>query len=139
MSSHAVAARRSRREPDSAAQSALRDHGEPAEVVTDRAWALLAVVDELMPAAFHNTAQYANHRIEADHGRLKDRLRPMRGLKRDRTARVIVRGHAFMQNLRRLSIARHRRAFIQRGASACCVTNQLCTAKIAGIGLPFNA
>ena len=25
----------------------------------------------------------------------------MRGLKRDRTARLIMRGHAFMQNLRR--------------------------------------
>jgi hypothetical protein len=33
--------------------------------------------------------------------RLKARLRPMRGLKRDRSARVIVRGHALMQNLRR--------------------------------------
>jgi len=32
---------------------------------------------------------------------LKARLRPMRGLKRDRTARVIVAGHAFIQNLRR--------------------------------------
>jgi transposase, IS6 family len=30
--------------------TALRVQGEPAEVVTDRAWALLAVVDELMPA-----------------------------------------------------------------------------------------
>ncbi len=39
--------------------------------------------------------------LEADHGRLKVRLRPMRGLKRDRTARVIVAGHAFVQNLRR--------------------------------------
>jgi len=29
------------------------------------------------------------------------RLRPMRGLKRDRTARVIVGRHAFVQNLRR--------------------------------------
>jgi hypothetical protein len=28
-------------------------------------------------------------------------LRPMRGLKRDRTASVIVGGHAFVQNLRR--------------------------------------
>jgi transposase, IS6 family len=81
--------------------TALREHGEPTEVVTDRAWTLLAVVDELMPAVFHNTAQYANNRIEADHGRLKARLRPMRGLKRDRSARVIVRGHALMQNLRR--------------------------------------
>ena len=32
---------------------------------------------------------------------LKARLRPMRGLKHDRTARVIVAGHAFTQNLRR--------------------------------------
>jgi transposase, IS6 family len=79
----------------------LGAHGEPTEVVTDRAWTLLAVVDELIPAAFHNTAQCANNRIEADHGRLKARLRPMRGLKRDHSARVIVRGHALMQNIRR--------------------------------------
>jgi IS6 family transposase len=54
-----------------------------------------------MPGAFHNTEQYANNRIESDHGRLQSRLRPMRGLKRDHTARVIMRGHAFMQNVRR--------------------------------------
>jgi IS6 family transposase len=81
--------------------SVLGAHAEPAEVVTDRAPALLAVVDELVPGAFHNMAQYANNRIECDHGRLKARLRPMRGLKRDHSARVIMRGHAFMQNLRR--------------------------------------
>ena len=80
---------------------ALRDHDAPAEVVTDRARTLLTVVDELMPAAFHDTAQYANNRIEADHGRLKARLRPMRGLKRDHTARVIMRGYALLQNVRR--------------------------------------
>ena len=54
-----------------------------------------------MPGALHNTEQYANNRIEADRGRLKARLRPMRGLKRDHTARVIIRGHALMQNIRR--------------------------------------
>jgi transposase, IS6 family len=81
--------------------TALCAHREPSEVVTDRAWTLLAVVDEVIPNAFHNTTQYANNRIEADHGQLKARLRPMRGLKTDRSARVIVRGHAFMQNLRR--------------------------------------
>jgi IS6 family transposase len=80
---------------------ALRAHIKPSEVVTDRAWALRAVVDELIPAAFHNPAQYANNRIETDHGRLKSRLRPMRGLKTDHSARTIVAGHAFMQNLRR--------------------------------------
>ena len=80
---------------------ALRVHGAPAEVVTDRAWTLRAVIEELIPTAFHDTTKHANNRIEADHGRLKARLRPMRGLKRDHTARVIMTGHAFMQNLRR--------------------------------------
>ncbi|HEY5013489.1 MAG TPA: IS6 family transposase [Acidimicrobiia bacterium] len=80
---------------------ALRAYGEPVEVVTDRAPALREAIEELMPAAFHNTEQYANNRIEADHGRLKARLRPMRGLKHDHTARVIIRGHALMQNIRR--------------------------------------
>jgi hypothetical protein len=37
----------------------------------------------------------------ADHSQLKHRLRPMRGLRTDKTAQVIIDGHAFMQNLRR--------------------------------------
>ena len=81
--------------------SALEAHSAPVEVVTDRAPPLRAAINELMPAVFHNVEQYANNRIECDHGRLKARLRPMRGLKRNRSARVIVRGHALMQNLRR--------------------------------------
>jgi IS6 family transposase len=47
------------------------------------------------------TAQYANKRVEADHGRLKARLRPMRGVTHFRSAEVIACGHAFVQNLRR--------------------------------------
>lgn len=39
--------------------------------------------------------------LSDDHGRLKSRLRPMRGLKGLRLARVISAGHAFVQNLRR--------------------------------------
>jgi IS6 family transposase len=46
-------------------------------------------------------SQYANNRVECDHGRLKARLRPMRGLKQDRDAAVIVAGHAFVQDVRR--------------------------------------
>ena len=80
---------------------AISSHGEPAEVTTDRAHALVRVIAELLPAALHDTTQYANNRVEADHERLKARLRPMRGLKRDRTASVVIRGHAFIQNLRR--------------------------------------
>jgi transposase-like protein len=73
----------------------------PLEVVTDQASTYPAVLEELLPAAWHRTDQYANNRVEADHGRLKARLRPMRGLKQDRSARVIIAGHAFIQNLRR--------------------------------------
>ena len=73
----------------------------PVEVTTDRYRVYPRVLDELLPAAFHDTEVNANNPIETDHGRLKARLRPMRGLKRDRTARVIVAGHAFIQNLRR--------------------------------------
>ena len=60
-----------------------------------------AVVEELLPAAWHRTERYANNRLECDHGRLKARLRPMRGLKQDRSARVVIAGHTFVQNLRR--------------------------------------
>jgi transposase, IS6 family len=45
------------------------------------------------------TNRPVNNPVEADHGRLKARLRPMRGLKRLRSARVISTGHAFVQNL----------------------------------------
>jgi len=79
----------------------IEDHHEPVEVTTDRSPALARTIIELLPGVHHDTTQYANNRIEADHGRLKARLRPMRGLKRDRTASVVIAGHAFMQNLRR--------------------------------------
>jgi transposase-like protein len=76
-------------------------HGEPDEVVTDLAPALASVIEELLAGVFHNTDQYANNRVKCDHGRLKARLRPMRGLKTDRTAAVVIAGHALMQNIRR--------------------------------------
>jgi transposase-like protein len=81
--------------------ASLLAHRAPAEVITDRAPALANVMEDLIPAAFHNTEQYENNRCECDHGRLKARLRPMRALKTDRTASVVIRGHAFVQNLRR--------------------------------------
>jgi IS6 family transposase len=78
------------------------EHGpHPSEVSTDQAPAYPRVVDELLPAACHVMRQYANNPIESDHARIKSRLRPMRGLKRLRSTRVISAGHAFVQNLRR--------------------------------------
>jgi transposase-like protein len=55
--------------------AAITAHGQPAEVVTDLAPALVSVIEELLPDVFHNTDQYVNNRVECDHGRLKARLR----------------------------------------------------------------
>jgi IS6 family transposase len=79
----------------------LASHDRPEEVTTDLAPSLLRVVGEMHPDVVYDTARYANSRIENDHGRLKARLRPMRGLRTDRTASVVISGRAFMQNLRR--------------------------------------
>ena len=80
---------------------ALGQAPRPAEVTTDRAQAYPRALDELLPAARHVMTKYANNPIESDHSRLKSRLRPMRGLKQLRCARVISAGHAFIQNIRR--------------------------------------
>ena len=72
-----------------------------AEVTTDRAPVYPRVIDELAPPPRHVLEQYANNHVEADHGRLKARLRPMRGLKTISSLRTVATGHAFVQNLRR--------------------------------------
>jgi transposase, IS6 family len=73
----------------------------PVAVTTAKAPVYPAVLEQLLPAAWHRADQYANNRVECDHGRLKARLRPMRGLKQDRNAAVMIAGHAFVQSLRR--------------------------------------
>jgi transposase, IS6 family len=80
---------------------ALKSGSSPVEVTTDRAPVYPRVIDELAPAARHVLEQYSNNRVEADHGRLKARLRPMRGLKTVRSLHTVATGHAFVQNLRR--------------------------------------
>jgi transposase-like protein len=54
-----------------------------------------------LPAAWHRTDRYANNGVECDHGRLKAWVGLMRGLKQDGSARVVIAGHGFVQNLRR--------------------------------------
>ena len=80
----------------------LRAGAAPAEVTTDRAPVYPRVLDELVPSALHTVEQYANNPIETDHGRLKAQLRPMRGLKRQRSARILAAGRA-LQTLTRES------------------------------------
>jgi transposase-like protein len=100
----------------------------PGEVVTDAAPVYPAVLEELIPSAWHHVERHANNPIEADHSQLKHRLRPMWGLRTDRTAQVIIAGHAFLQNLRRRrgpapgskSVPRpHRRADRMRSSCPC--------------------
>jgi IS6 family transposase len=81
--------------------SALKVGVTPTEVTTDLAPAYPRVLDELVPSALHTVEQYANNPVESDHSRLKARLRPMRGLKRLRSARILAAGHALVQNIRR--------------------------------------
>jgi transposase, IS6 family len=46
----------------------------PTEVVSDAAAIYPAVLDELIPSAWHHIERYANNPIEADHGLLKHRV-----------------------------------------------------------------
>jgi len=82
-------------------QRALAHGCRPVEVTMDKAPVCPRVVDELLPEAWHVDARWENNRVEADHGRLKARLRPMRGLKRLRSAQTVSTGHALVQNIRR--------------------------------------
>ena len=71
------------------------------EVIADRAAALANVTPDLIPAAFHDTGECESNRCEAGHGSLKAWLRPVRGLRTDRAVSVVIRGRAFVQNVRR--------------------------------------
>jgi IS6 family transposase len=52
------------------------------EVTTVKAAVYPHVLDELATSAWHCMQTYASNRMEADHGQLKRRLRPMRGQRR---------------------------------------------------------
>ena len=73
----------------------------PAEVTTDKAPVYSAVLEELLPAAWHRIVP-----IQQQPSRVRPRpaegtAGTMRGLKQDRSAGVIIAGHALVQNLRR--------------------------------------
>ncbi len=70
-------------------------------ITTGKAPVYPRILDELLPEACHVDTARENNRIEADHGQLKARLRPMRGLKRLRSVQTISTGHALVQNIRR--------------------------------------
>ena len=79
----------------------LRFGPAPVEVTTDRASVYPRVIDDLVPAARPVLEQYTNNVVEADQGRLKAPLRPMRGVKTISSLRTTSAGHTFVQNPRR--------------------------------------
>ncbi|PLS83842.1 MAG: IS6 family transposase [Actinobacteria bacterium] len=72
----------------------------PERIITDRARCYPPAIRAVLPSVEHRCSRYLNNGLERDHGHLKQRLRPMRGLKRLASADTFCRGHALIQNLR---------------------------------------
>jgi len=73
----------------------------PRRVITDKASSYRPALAAAVPGVRHRTGRYRTNGIERDHGFLKERLRPMRGLKSVASAAIFMRGHALMLNIRR--------------------------------------
>jgi IS6 family transposase len=73
----------------------------PRRVITDKAGSYPPALAAAVPGVLHRTGRYRTDGIERDHGFLKERLTPMRGLKSNRSAAVFVVGLAFMRNIGR--------------------------------------
>jgi transposase, IS6 family len=71
----------------------------PRRVITDKAGSYPPALAAVLPGVLHRTGRYRTNGIERDHGFLKERLRPMRGLKSTRSAAVFVVGHALVRNV----------------------------------------
>ncbi len=73
----------------------------PRRVITDKAATDPPALATELPGVPHRTGRYRTNGIERDHGFLKERLLPMRGLKSVASAAIFTRGHALMRNIRR--------------------------------------
>src|SRR5436190_23038341 len=71
----------------------------PRRVITDKAATYPPALAAAVPGVLHRTGRYRTNGIERDHGFLKERLRPMRGLKSRRSTAVFVVGHALVRNI----------------------------------------
>jgi transposase-like protein len=83
-------------------QRAMASSGtQPRRVITDNAGTYPPALATVLPGVRHRTGRYRTNGIERDHGFLKERLRPMRGLKSIASAAIFVRSHALIRNIRR--------------------------------------
>src|SRR6266699_976911 len=71
----------------------------PRRVITDKAATYPPTLAAAVPGVLHRTSRYRTNGIERDHGFLKERLRPMRGLKSRRSTAVFVVGHALVRHI----------------------------------------
>src|SRR5215210_2300209 len=72
----------------------------PERVTTDKAKCYPPALRVVLPGVEHRRSKYLNNGLERDHSHLKQRLCPMRGFKRGRSANAAARGHALVRNLR---------------------------------------
>src|SRR5213083_1747528 len=73
----------------------------PRRVITDKVGAYPPALAATVPGVLHRTGRYRTNGIERDHGFLKERLRPMRGLKSIVSLATFTRGHALVRNIGR--------------------------------------
>src|SRR5215510_836935 len=73
----------------------------PRRVITDKAATYPPALGAVVPGVLHRTGRYRTNGIERDHGFLKERLRPMRGMKSTHSTAVFVVGHALVRNIYR--------------------------------------
>jgi len=89
------------------ALNGLKDWEKPSVINTDKAPAYAAALAELKtegrcPAdTQHRQVKYLNNVIEADHGKLKQLIRPVRGFKTLKTAYATIKGFEVMRALRK--------------------------------------
>jgi transposase-like protein len=85
----------------------MRNQGVPTKITLDasaashRAVADLKESGELPRRVQVRTSKYLNNRIEQDHRRIKQRLRPMLGLKSFRTATIVIRGIELAEKIKK--------------------------------------
>ncbi|REH35602.1 putative transposase [Paraperlucidibaca baekdonensis] len=79
--------------------------GEPRTIVTDKLASYRVAQRELMPTAHHNTAKYANNRVEQSHELTRFRERGMRRFKSPSHAQLFLTNHAAVSNL--FNLGRH--------------------------------
>jgi transposase, IS6 family len=89
------------------ALNGLREWERPEVINTDKAPTYGVAISELKaegkcpPDTVHRQVKYLNNVVEADHGKLKQLIRPVRGFKTMKTAYATIKGFEVMRALRK--------------------------------------